>query len=109
MQLTEATTLDRKSGEAERICGAPEPQTKAPTSEFAGLAQTFVAWERGCPQFATPGVCANRSAVKRLVVCSEQSGVCEEQTPLARSANSLEGAFVWGSGAPQILARLRSG
>ena len=53
-------------------CGAPEPQTKAPTSEFAGVAQTVVAWERGCPQFATPGVGTNGRTVERLFVSSER-------------------------------------
>ncbi len=93
--------------EAEGTCGAPEPKTKALTSEVAGVAQTVVAWERGCPQFATPGFGTNGRTSRGL--SSRVNGeVREEQTVRARSANSLVGAFVLGSGAPQV-PRLRSG
>ena len=63
-------------------------------SEFAGVAQTVVAWERGCPQFATPGVGTNGRTPRGL--SSRVNGeVREEQTVRARSANSLVGLLFW--------------
>ena len=60
------------------------PKQKPPRVSSQVLPKTFVAWERGCPQLATPGVGANRSPVRSL--SSPVNGqVGEEQTALDRS------------------------
>jgi AcrR family transcriptional regulator len=54
--------------EAEGSAVRLNPKQKPPRVSSQVLPKTFVAWERGCPQFATPGVGANKSAVEKLVV-----------------------------------------
>ena len=86
-------------------CGAPEPKTKAPTSEFADLARTL------CSSRTSPFTRDDKPLDVRPLVPTPGVANCgqprsQATTVWATPANSLVGAFVLGSGAPQV-PRLR--
>ncbi len=88
------------------ICGVPEPQTKAPTSEFADLSKAV------CSSLTRPSLEATSFSTALLLAPITRSGDLRTVSfpgnkGLGKIREFTRGAFVWGSGAPQV-PRLRS-
>ncbi len=101
MQLIDAATLDRKSGEAEGPAVRLNPKQKPLRVSSQALPKPLLLKSeavRSSPlQVSVPTDAQSRGLLSRV-----NGEVREEQTVWARSANSLVGAFVWGSGTPQV-------